>query len=83
MTTSLLPLHRSIFSKQSPCNHTIFFATPYSSALCFAHLSVLASFSMAKTCDQRPERARAMAFPPTPAKASMMMVDDFGADSAM
>jgi hypothetical protein len=38
---------------------------------------------MAKTRSHRPDRARAMAFPPTPAKASTMTVFSFGADSAM
>ncbi len=38
---------------------------------------------MAKTRSQRPERARAIALPPTPANASMITVFSFGADSAM
>jgi hypothetical protein len=37
---------------------------------------------MAKTCSHLPERAKAMAFPPTPANASIMMVFSFGVDSA-
>lgn len=44
---------------------------------------VVASFSIAKTRSQRPERASAMAFPPTPANASIITVADLGADSAM
>jgi hypothetical protein len=38
---------------------------------------------MAKTRSQRPERASAMALPPTPAKASTMTVFEAGADSAI
>ena len=38
---------------------------------------------MANTRSQRPERANAMALPPTPANASTMTVLSFGADSAM
>ena len=68
-----------ITSKQSPWIQTILAATPYSSALCFAHLSTDGSFSMAKTRSQRPDRAKAMLLPPAPAKASMRRVLEGGA----
>lgn len=70
-------------SKQSPVVQTIFLSTPYILALCFAHFIVLGSFSIAKTCSHLPERANAMAFPPTPANASIMIVFSVGADSAI
>jgi hypothetical protein len=81
MTTFSLPANLLIASKQLPVSQKILPETPYISALCFAHFIVLGSFSMAKTRSHRPERARAMALPPTPAKVSTMIVFSLGADS--
>lgn len=60
-------------SKQSPSIQKILDATPYTSALWRPQVRVAGSFSMAKTCLKRPERAKAIALPPAPAKASMMI----------
>lgn len=63
-----------IISKQSPSTHQILLATPYTSALCLAHLRTSGSFSKANILSQRPLLAKAMALPPAPAKASIMAV---------
>lgn len=60
--------------KISPSIHQILSSTPYSLALCLAQASVAGSFSTAKIWSQRPDRAKAMVFPPAPAKASMRVV---------
>lgn len=83
ITVFFCPANLVIASKQSPASQKILFATPYISALCLAHFNVLGSFSIAKTRSQRPERAKAIALPPTPANASMITVFSFGADSEM
>lgn len=41
----------------------------------------MGSFSTAQTWSQRPESAKAIALPPAPAKVSMMMVLDAGAEA--
>lgn len=75
MMASLASDFRRFFntSKQLPSIHQILLATPYTSALCRAQASVAGSFSIAKTCVKRPERAKAMALPPAPANVSMMI----------
>jgi hypothetical protein len=72
-----------IISKQSPSIHQIFFETPYILAFSFAHFRISASFSIAKTCSQRPESANAMTFPPAPANASTIIDFLLDACSAM
>ena len=64
---------------ESPSIHQIFFATPYTSALCLAQARAFGSFSMAKIWFQRPESAKAIVLPPAPANASIKMFFDFGA----
>lgn len=51
-------------------------ATPYISALCFAHAITEASFSMAIIFVHRSDSANAMALPPAPANMSTMVSFD-------
>ena len=61
-------------SKQSPCRHSICCATPYIAALCLAHDTAWASFSMAIMRAHLLDLAKAMVFPPAPENTSTRIV---------
>lgn len=69
-------LSSSRYSKQSPWTQVIRWLTSYTSALCCAHASVAASFSMAMIFSHLPDSAKAMTLPPAPAKRSISVVAD-------